>query len=105
MGRYRVFIERDFKSFALAGLVRLHILNANDPSHTVYLRRDGSWEEAVEGAMMDDSGLVLPAECVEPLAVAIQEFQGHTSHADTEAKVLREWLAVEQARVNKVLGQ
>jgi hypothetical protein len=48
-------------------------------------------------------GLLLPAEAVEAIARAVQEFQGHTSHADTEARVLREWLTVERARVDRAL--
>lgn len=79
--------------------VRLLVRDDNDN----YLTSDGTWlrgEEATESASY---GLRLPAAVIEAIAVAIQAYQGHTSHADTEARVLREWLAVEQRRVDKAL--
>ena len=68
-----------------------------------YLMEDGTWKEADEGTSPDGMGLLLPAEAVESIARAVQEFQGHTSHSDTEARVLREWLAVERGRVDRAL--
>jgi hypothetical protein len=70
-----------------------------------YLAKDGTWKHIDEGAVFpDDDMFVLPRDSIETLAQACDIFLGHTSHADTEARVLREWLAVEQARVNRVLG-
>lgn len=69
-----------------------------------YLAADGTWKRGTEGARAEDMGIVIPSAAVEALATAIQEFQGHTSHADTEARVLREWLAVEQRRVDSFLA-
>ena len=68
-----------------------------------YLMEDGSWKEADEGTSPEGMGLILPAGAVEAIARACQEFQGHTSHADTEARVLREWLTVERAGVDRAL--
>lgn len=72
-----------------------------------FLQADGTWwtEALDEGTAPDPTrvGFVVPAEALEALAVAIQERQGHTSHADTEARVLREWLAVEQRRVDTLI--
>ena len=81
------------------GAVRL-LIRENRGNHASYLMPDGTWQEVEEGAYLDSAGLPLPAEAVEAIARAIQEFQGHASHADTEARVLREWLAVERTRVD-----
>lgn len=83
--------------------VRIRIL---DEARSTELHRDGTWQPFEEmGVITDDVGIVIPAGAVEALAVAIEEFQGHTSHADTEARVLREWLAVEQRRVDAMLDK
>ena len=72
-------------------------------NRAAYLMPDGKWQEADEATSPEGMGLLLPAEAVEAIARAVQEFQGHTSHADTEARVLREWLTVERARVDRAL--
>lgn len=68
-----------------------------------FLKSDGTWEYAEEGAVPEGIGVAFPPGAVEAIAVAIQEWQGHVSHADTEAKVLREWLAVERDRVERIM--
>ena len=70
---------------------------------SAYLMEDGTWTDQEDGTALDRTGLILPAGSIEAIARAIQEFQGHASHADTEARILREWLAVEKARVDAVL--
>jgi hypothetical protein len=80
--------------------VRLAI---RDEHRHAFLMPDGTWQTFEEGVRVDEVGVVIPAEAVEALAVAIQEWQGHASHADTEARVLREWLAVERERVDRAL--
>lgn len=68
-----------------------------------YLLSNGTWQTVAEGEQIVDMGIVLPRASIEAIAVAIQGWQGHTSHADTEARVLREWLAVERDRVDRAL--
>ena len=64
-----------------------------------FLMADGTWVAVAEGSFPpDDAGVVLPRDAIEAIAVAIAEWQGHVSHADTEARVLREWLAAERDR-------
>lgn len=70
---------------------------------TEFFMQDGTWVVVPDREVEPDSGLILPAGAIEALAVAIQEFQGHASHADTEARVLREWLATERFRVDSFL--
>lgn len=70
-----------------------------------YLMRDGTWRIMEQDSSSEDGGILLPRGSIEAIAVAVQNWQGHASHADTEAKVLREWLAVEQARVERALGR
>lgn len=78
-------------------------LAVRDNDQRAYLMRDGNWMVVEEGTSSADMGIVLPSGAIEAIAVAIAEYQGHTSHADTEARVLREWLAVERGRVDRAL--
>lgn len=102
MSEYRVYVMRE--PWLLQDVVRVYMQRKAGPTYE-YLREDGTWE-AIAGAEVvpEKAGILLPAAAIEPLTVAIQEFQGHTSHADTEARVLREWLAVEQRRVDAALS-
>lgn len=87
------------------GTVRLHLRERIGAHAARYLSPDGTWHQAEEGAGAVDSGIVLPAEAIEAIAAAIELFQGHSSHADTEARVLREWLESERGRVDRILGR
>jgi hypothetical protein len=83
-------------------VVRLAI---RDEARNAFLMPDGTWQTVPEGEYIADMGVVLPAGAVEAIAVAVAEYQGHTSHADTEARVLREALTVERARVDRMLDR
>ena len=98
MSEFRAFIARDWQR----DVVRL-MVSRRRGTHADHLMPDGSWRTVEEGSSSENEGIELPASSVEAIAVALQEFQGHTSHADTEARVLREWLAVEMARVDAAL--
>lgn len=77
-----------------------------DGDQRAFLMGDGTWVSVAEDvAAPADMGLILPAGSIEAIALAVAEYQGHTSHADTEARVLREWLAVERARVDGALSR
>lgn len=79
-------------------------LAVRDNDQHAFLMPDGTWLRVDDGAASPERmGIELPASSIEAIAVAIQEWQGHTSHADTEARVLREWLAVERERVDRAL--
>lgn len=101
MSRYTARIIDDAYTFT-TNAVRLAI---RDDDRNAYLLADGTWVAAPEGAAVPEMGVILPRASVEAIAIAVAEWQGHTSHADTEARVLREWLAVEQARVERVLAR
>jgi len=100
-GPYEAIVMRDGDDWA-RNTVRLR-LRERHGDRWAYLMPDGTWLSVEEGMSIAESGLLLPAGAVETIALAVQEFQGHTSHADTEARVLREWLAVEQRRVERML--
>lgn len=103
-GEYRAFIEDDWQTDPFAGTVRLHLYRR--PTYGgagAYLGADGFWHEAVEGATSGGSGFRLPAETISAIAEAIERRAGSASHGATEAAVLREWLAVEQRRVDEAL--
>jgi hypothetical protein len=70
-----------------------------------FLMNDGTWREMPEEGVVvsPEAGIKLPREAVEAIARAVAEWQGHVNHADTEAKVLREWLAAERARVDELM--
>lgn len=109
-GKYRAFLYREPHDW-VGGLVRLVLVKEDFNHRRSYLTGaapDGvtHWRDVPEdGTAPTEVGLTLPAGSIEAIATAVQEFQGHTSHADTEAKVLREWLAVERARVDNALGK
>ena len=104
---YRAAILDDVRGFmGPLGPTVLLAVQRRVGNYYEYLRSDGNWQSVAEGIVPDDDyGLRLPAQAVEAIAVAIQKFQGHTSHADTEARVLREWLTAERARVDAVLAK
>ena len=98
---YRAFVERDFNGWA-SNTVRLLVVNNRGP-HMDILCGDAIRSVPEGDLIPDDAGIVLPAEAVEAIVQAFAEYQGHASHAETEARVLREWLAVERARVDRSL--
>lgn len=98
---YDAVIIREFQNFA-SDTVRLG-LRERFGNRASFLMPDGTWHTPPNEGVQVDHGLLLPVGSIEAIAKAIGEYQGHTSHADTEAKVLREWLAVEQRRVDAAL--
>lgn len=87
------------------GNARLLVWEQRPFAQTIsYLNEKGVWVEIPEAHEAKDAGILLPAASIEAIAVAIQQYQGHVSHADTEARVLREWLSVERGRVDRVLS-
>lgn len=80
-------------------------LAVRDGDRHAYLMPDGTWTVNEDETAMpaEPIGIAMPKAAIEAIAVAIQQWQGHTSHADTEARVLREWLTVERERVDRVL--
>jgi len=83
------------------GTVRLLLATAG--RNIVALQEDGTWAEQAEGSSSDRSGLILPRASIEPIIEAMETWLGIRTHASTEAAVLREWLAVERERVEKIL--
>lgn len=81
--------------------VRLQVL---DGGRRAVAMPDGTWQQLPEaGAVIDGHGIVLPAGCLAAIRDAITAHLGASDSA-TEAKVLREQLAVEQARVDRLLA-
>ena len=100
---FRAYVARDYGDH-LSENVRLFLVERYPARGDVHvLAADGRWVETVEGARNEAAGILFPAAAIEVIAQAIEEYQGHASHAGTEARVLREWLAVEMERVNNAL--
>ena len=68
------------------------------------LTSDGTWKQYEEGGTVEGAGIAIPRGMVEALYEACERFLGkNVNHAATEASVLREWLKVEQERVERIL--
>lgn len=68
------------------------------------IMEDGTWEQSEEGSSSYRAGIILPRTAIEPILEAMETWLGLRTHASTEAAVLREWLAVERARVERILA-
>lgn len=68
------------------------------------MKRDGTWTNVIEGAEPgDDIGYKFPAESIEAVQQAINQYLGKASHHETEVAILREWLMTERSRVEDFL--
>lgn len=102
---YRAHLMQDQADFQLE-TVRLLVIRERFDNAQDVLMEDGLWQTVPAGATADGPvGVILPVESVDAVARAIESWRGASSHAATEAAVLREWLAVEQARVDHALGR
>jgi hypothetical protein len=94
---YRVHLEQ---SWAFDGSV-LHVINHRGNGTLEYLNRNGVWSTVDEGLPLgDDAGIMLPREAVKAL---IAELAPDATAG--EIGVLREALAVERDRVDRVLAR
>ena len=101
LGSYRAHIFDEPRGF-LHDTVRLVI---RGPIGEVGMA-DGTWTVIPEGEdIPEGAGWEFPRAAIEEIARAIADWQGHTSHTDTEARILREWLAAERTRVDLVLDR
>lgn len=71
-----------------------------------YLMENGTWLARTDESLMnpDSMGIKVPAAALEALTIAIDSFLGRSSHHDTEVAILREWLAVEQSRNERLIS-
>ena len=106
---YRAMIQPQFSSRTVRILMMEDFPTAGK-MRTLF--EDGTWREVEEeqpfvtsGNPGESEGITLPVGAIDALLSAIEEWQGHKNHGDTEARVLREWLAVERARVDATLGK
>lgn len=100
MKDYRVFIQDPGYLDPLAQSVGIYVWREFD-RHV--LRPDGTWLEIVEAAAPPTPSFTLPRAAMEAFVEEVDRYRGQPSHAKTEAAVLREWLAVERERVDRVL--
>ena len=101
LGSYRAHIFDEPRGF-LHNTIRLIV---RGPVGEVGMA-DGTWTVIPEGEdIPEGAGWEFPRAAIEEIAKAIADWQGHTSHADTEARILREWLTAERTRVDLVLDR
>lgn len=68
------------------------------------LLEDGTFTTIEREVHSERAGLVLPYEALTAVFEALESWKGLQSHQATEAKVLREWLNAERARVDKLMA-
>lgn len=91
--------------------VRVVVLENIGGDHQRALMPDGTWQESgplapgEEPRSIRETGIVMPTAAVEAIQQAIRKWQGQGSDDATEIRVLREWLAVEQHRVDGALAK
>lgn len=88
-----------------SGTVQVVVHRRGPAGSIEVLRGDGTVQIVPEGGAPDPNNIVLPSDAIEPIRVAIERWQGGAGNPVVEAKVLREWLAVERGRVDKVLAR
>src|SRR3989337_1344364 len=88
LGSYRAHIFDEPRGF-LHDTVRLIV---RGPIGEVGMA-DGTWTVIPEGEdIPEGAGWEFPRAAIEEIARAIADWQGDTSHADTEGRIFREWL-------------
>lgn len=87
------------------GTVQVVVHRRGPAGSAEVLRGDGSVQIVPEGAAPDGNNIVLPSDAIEPIRAAIERWQGSAGNPVVEAKVLREWLAVERGRVDRALAR
>ena len=103
-GDYTVRVMDDLDMWD-RNLVRL-IVRRRIGYSTEYLMENGTWERFEEGNTVTGGvGVLLPRAALDAVALGIEQWQGHTNHSDTEARVLREWLKSEKDRVDTFLAR
>jgi hypothetical protein len=101
-GIWKAYIERDFNSW---GGLTLHLTHRSiDNRLSVVVGTDLVIQTIEEGTTLADNGIRLSSGALEAIGAAIGEWSGlpQTNEA-AENKVLREALAVERTRVDRVL--
>lgn len=84
---------------------RLHVGRPVADHQWEILLEDGTFARIPEETADDRSGLMLPDQALVAIHHALSEWRGLQTHQATETKVLREWLTVEQRRVDAVLNR
>lgn len=85
--------------------VRLLVIQRRGDGRMDHLMPDGSWL-TLENKLLPERppGIVLPAAAVEVIARAVASHLGDNLPTAAEVKVLREWLATELGRVERILA-
>ena len=95
---YEAIVSEDF----MRGTVRLRVLHNYGGGREV-LTPDGLWRRVDDGVVSEDDGIAFRPEAIKAIAKACASFLGKQLPSEAEVAVLREWLAVEQRRVDAAL--
>lgn len=103
MANMRAHLFADHQDFARRTVRLILVRQRGDGRDDVWMGGD-EWRTIEEGTVTPEPpGVLLPVDAVDALREAIDHYEGKAGHAATEARVLREWLDVERARVDKAL--
>ena len=102
---YKVYItEQGFPQDPFMPTVDIFVVERDFPgAPSRILGADGVLRPLEGDVAPSEPTLRLPAGALEALMAAVDRMKGAPSHARTESAVLREWLAVERARVDEAL--
>src|SRR3990167_3652998 len=103
MSEWQALISEDGDDW-LGGFVRLYLRERRFDRISYVTDTTLTLRAVGEDEVVPKSGVLLPKAVIPALAEGIERWQGRTNHAATEVAILREWLAVERARVDRALG-
>lgn len=102
MNEWKANVIQD-PSLFITGQVRVLVGRERQDGFEYLLPGGGSWIDSFENATPPDAptvGFVVPAGALNALTEALVKHQGDSLPSAGEVRVLREWLAVERARVD-----
>jgi hypothetical protein len=84
---------------------RLFVAQERADGRMDMLMEDGTFTLVEADVHVDRAGIQLAYPALTAIFDALGEWKGLQSHQATETKVLREWLAVERARVDTLIAE
>lgn len=97
---FKALVQTDF----MRNLVRLQVISEGPQGHISALLENGMWREVPPHTVLPtEAGIDLHPEALPAIAEAIAQHLGKNLPSVAEVAVLREWLALEQRRVNSLL--
>jgi hypothetical protein len=84
---------------------RLYLVQQRPDGREDTLLEDGTFTTVEPGVFQERAGLALAYPALQAIFDGLTEWKGLQSHQATEARILREWLEVERARVDTLTAR